>query len=163
MNNSNNKKIKAPTLIIKDNILKYKDSVIQISNITKCEIAPEPPKPYSPWLFIGLIIGTLLLCIGISVIESLIPLGIIIIIVCGAVLYVIYEENTSLYTYFILELCSGSTILFSSKEKDFLWEAQSEIISCFNNKKENCIINFSDCTITHSQIGEDNFMNNGVK
>ena len=44
MDEKNIKKIETPTLVIKNNVLRYKNSIIQISNITKCEIAPEPKK-----------------------------------------------------------------------------------------------------------------------
>ena len=155
MNDKNLKKIETPTLTIKDNILKYKNTVIQLSNISKCEIAPEPKKSYSPWIFVGFIIGIVMLFF-----ESLIVLGFIILALCGIIFVVICNENTDPNMYFILELNSGSIILFSSKDREFLWKAESEIIKCFNDNREGTIINFSDCTITHSQIGEENFMEN---
>lgn len=155
MNDKNLKKIETPTLTIKDNILKYKDSVIQLSNISKCEIAPEPPKSYPAWLFIGLIIGTLLMFK-----EDFLAIGLFVIIICGAILYMIYSANANPNMYLIIELNSGSIILFSCRNKDFLWKAENAVINCFNDKKQGCVINFSACTITHSQIGEDNFMNN---
>lgn len=154
MNTNNSKKIETPTLTIEDNILKYKDSIIQISNIAKCEIAPEPPKPYPVWLFVGMIISVLLMFN-----KDFISIGFFAVIIFGVIFYIIFTTNANLKTYFILELNSGSIVLFSSQNKDFLWEAQSVMIDCFNNKKESFVINFSDCTITHSQIGEDNFMN----
>ena len=155
MNTNNSKKIETPTLTIKDNILKYKDSIIQISNITKCEIAPEPPTPYPTWLYVCMIVSVLLMFK-----EEFLGLGLFALIIFGIIFYMIYSSNTNLKTYFILELNSGNIVLFSSKDKDFLWKAQNAMIDCFNNKKETCVINFLDCEITHSQIGEDNFMNN---
>lgn len=155
MENNTKKKVEQPTLIIKDNILKYKNSVIQISNIAHCEIAPEPKKSYLPCIFVGFIIGIAMLFF-----ESLIIWGFVILALCGIIFIVICNENADPNMYFILELNSGSLILFSSRDKDFLWKAENEIINCFNDKREGIIINFSDCTITHSQIGEDNIMNN---
>ncbi|MDE7340784.1 MAG: hypothetical protein K2N80_09550 [Lachnospiraceae bacterium] len=155
MNEKNLKKIETPTLTIKDNILKYKDSVIQLSNISKCEIAPEPPKSYPVWLFVSMIISALLMFN-----ENFLGIGLFAEIIFVVIFYMILSSNANLKTYFILELNSGSIILFSSQNKDFLWEAQNAMINCFNNKKDVCVINFSDCTITHSQIGENNLMNN---
>lgn len=153
--NNTSKKVNSPTLIIEENILRYKDSVIQISNIAKCEIAPEPPKPYPSWLFIGLIIGALLMFN-----VSSLPIGLFAVIIFGVIFYMIYSANSKLATYFILELNSGYNILFYSHDRNFLWKAENALIDCFNHKEEKCIINFSDCTITHSQIGEGNIMKN---
>lgn len=155
ISNSNNNKVETPTLIIKENMLKYKDSVIQISNITKCDIAPEPKIAYPQWLFIGFILGTLMLFI-----KSILFLGLLLLVICSVVFYIICTKNANPNMYLILELNSGNVILFSSQDKSFLWKAQNEVLNCFNNRKEGCIINFSDCTITHSQIGEENLMNN---
>ena len=155
MDEKNIKKIETPTLVIKDNVLKYKNSIIQISNITKCEIAPEPKKPYPLWIFAGFIIGALMLFNKNYTLISLVILAI-----CGTIFYIIFSKNADPKTYFILELNSGSIILFSSSDKNFLWEAESAIINCFNDKNEVCVINFSDCTITHSQIGNENRMHN---
>lgn len=155
MNSNNSKKVETPTFTIKDNILKYKDSIIQISNITKCEVAPEPPQSYPTWLFVGIIISVLLMFN-----KDFIGIGLFAVIIFGVIFYIIHSSNSNLKTYLILELNSGNIVLFSSQNKYFLWNAQSAMIDCFNNKKEVCVINFSDCTITHSQIGEENFINN---
>lgn len=155
MNNNNSKKIGSPTLIVKDNILVCKNLIIQISNITKCEIAPEPPEPYPIWLFIALIAGALLIFN-----EDFRTIGFFLLIASGIFFLIIYNLNINPDTYFILELNSGNTLLFSSSDKEFLLKAQNEIMKCFNDKKEGCIINFSDCTINQSQIGEKNYMDN---
>lgn len=155
MHNDNSKKIQTPTLIIKDNVIKYKDSIIQISNISKCEIAPQPHKPYPVWLFVGLILG-----ISLMFNKDYFSIGLFAVFLFGIIIFAIFCFNTDPTMFFILELNSGSIILFSSRNKDFLWEAENEVIKCFNNKGKGCIINFSECTITHSQIGEENFMNN---
>lgn len=158
MATNNSKKIETPTLTIRDNILKYKDSIIQISNITKCEIALEPPKPYPTWLFVCMIISVALMFN-----ETFLGIGLFATIIFGIIFYMIYHANSNRKTYFILELNSGYIALFSSEDKEFLWKAQSAMIDCFNSKKETCVINFSECTITNSQIGEENFMINEVQ
>lgn len=155
MDNTKNKKIIAPTLTIQNNILQYKESIIQMSNISQCEIALEPAILYPHWLFGGVILGIILLLM-----RWFIP-GLILILVCSVILYNIYRKNNNLETYLLIELNSGSILLFSSYDDYFLSEAQKTIIECFNkNNKETYTINFSKCTITHSQIaGKENTMN----
>lgn len=154
MNNNSSKKMESPVLIVRDKVLICRNLIIQISSITKCEVGPEPPEPYPIWLIIALITGGLLVFN-----EDFRTIGFFILIFFGFFFFIIFNANSNLETYFILELNSGSTLLFSSPDKDFLLNAENEIIKCFNDKKGDCIINFSDCTIQQSQIGKNNFMN----
>lgn len=156
-NKTNNKKFGTPTIIIKDNILKCENSVIQMSNVSKCEIAPEPKRVYPTWAFVGLIVGFILIYVELMV------AGISLTIACGGILFVIWCMNSELGTYLILELNSGSIMLFSCNKKDFLLQAQESIIECFNSKKGDCIINFSKCIISGSQIGENNVINQNME
>lgn len=153
MDNKNIKKIETPTLIIDENVLKYKDSIIQISNVTKCEVAPEPKIQYPIWAIVGTPLSILLIYMHI------ITLGIILLLICATIIFIIFCLNLSPDTYFTLELNSGSTVLFSSHDNKFLLEAQKAVMNCFNHKEKTCIINFSECTISHSQIGKSNIIN----
>lgn len=155
MNEKKLTKIETPTLTIKNNIMKYKDAVIQLSNISKCEIAPEPPNPYPTWVFVGMMIGALLMFN-----KSLLGIGLLAEIIFASIFIIMFSINSNLNTYLIIELNSGSIVMFSSHDEDFLGKAQKAMTNCFNNKKAVCVINFSDCKIMHSQIGKDNFMNN---
>lgn len=146
MNDKNQKKIETPTLTIEDNILKYKDSVIQLSNISRCEIAPEPKKTYPIWMIVGLILGIWMMSKGFHF-E-----GFILFALCCIVFALIFNANLNPNLYLTLNLNSGHTILFSSRDKEFLWKAQEVIINSFNYE-EACIINFSQCTIGHNQVG----------
>lgn len=154
MEKNNAKIVKTPLLTIYNNILKYKNTVIKLSNISKCEISSKPKRTYPIWSFIGLVLGFLILA------NRHIIFGIVLIGVCTIVISAIAYINSDPTVYLILELNSGSIVSFSSKDSDFLWEAQETLIECFNYNEEKCTINFSKCTITHSQIGEDNFMTN---
>lgn len=155
MNNTKNKKIVAPTLTIQDNILQYRESIVQMSNISRCEITLEPAIAYPHWLFGGVILGIILLLM-----KWFIP-GLILILICSVVLYYIYKKNNNLETYLLVELNSGSILLFSSYDKYFLSDAQEAMLKCFNkNNKETYIISLSKCTISHSQIaGKENTLN----
>ena len=91
-NKTNNKKYGTPTIIIRDNILKCENSVIQMSNVSKCEIAPEPKRVYPTWAFAGLIGGILLMCV------KLIAVGIIMTTICVGIVFVIWCMNSELST-----------------------------------------------------------------
>lgn len=154
MEKNKTKIIKTPLLTICNNILKYKDNVIRLNNISQCIVTTKPKQTYPIWSFIGLVLGFFIL------VHEYIVLGALLIVICTTVISVISFINSDPTVYLTLELNSGSIVSFSSRDSDFLWEAQETLIECFNYKEETCIINLSDCTITHSQIGEDNFMNN---
>lgn len=118
--------IKTPLLTIYNNILKYKNTVIKLSNISKCEISSKPKRTYPIWSFIGLVLGFLILA------NKHIIFGIILIGICTIVISAIAYINSDPTVYLILELNSGSIISFSSRDSDFLWEAQETLIECFN-------------------------------
>ena len=130
-NKINSKKIETPTLIIKDDILKSEDFVVQISNISKCEIAPEPKRSYPGWAFIGIILG-----IGLTSIK-LLWAGMILLAICCVVLFIIWGMNTELGTYLVLELNSGSVVLFSCRKKNLMisYKAQPNHLSPFYRSK----------------------------
>ena len=81
--------------------------------------------------------------------ENFLGIGLLAEIIFVVIFCMILSSNANLKTYFILELNSGSIILFSSQNKDFLWEAQNAMINCFNNKKDVCVI------IKYLQIGKN--------
>lgn len=63
----------------------------------------------------------------------LITPGIILLIICGTIIFIIFCLNLYPDTYFILELNSGSIILFSSHDNKFLSQAQNAVINVFYN------------------------------
>lgn len=117
MGKSNAKIVKTPLLTIYNNILKYKNTVIRLNNICKCEISPIPKRTYPIWSFIGLVLGFLILAYGHII------LGIVLIGICTIVISVIAYINSDPTEYLVLELNSGSIISFSSRDSEFLWEA----------------------------------------
>lgn len=125
MNTKNKTIVNYPTISINHNVLKYKDSAIQISNITQCEIAPEPPMPYPNWLYAGTLIGVFLLF------SKYFAWGLFLLMAISAIFYLIWSTNAKKKIYFTLELNSGNIVLFSSYDKDFLWQAQEAVLNCF--------------------------------
>lgn len=148
------KVLKTPTIEIQNNILKYKDSVIQMSCVSQCEIAPMPKQPYPAWTFICILLGTLFCFTKLS------GMGIILIIAGCLVIWWIYSKNKELGTYLIFELNSGNTIYFSCNSRLFLNDAQEAVIHCFNDRNASCVINFDNCSVQNSQIGTNNKMEN---
>ena len=55
--------IKTDNLQIENNLISFRDSVLQISNISQVDIAPVPKKKFSSNAILALIIGILLLII----------------------------------------------------------------------------------------------------
>lgn len=152
--NKNGKKvIETPTIEINNNVLRYRDSVIQMSSVAKCEVAPMPRLAYPVWAVIGALIGLYVFIRGIFVWQGLFAL-----LIFGGILVYIFQRNQNLDTYFILELNSGSLAMFSCSNRHFLEEAQDAVVSCFNDKGS-YVINFSSCTINDSQFGDNNTRN----
>lgn len=150
-------------LVINENIIRYKNTVIQISNVSRCEVGREPKDSYPIWGIIGL-----LLCIIIIIAQLLkrevffqgaFILALCGILICGSLLLVVWSDNQNLAYYLIFELNSGSKLFFACDDTQFLKEAHKAIIECFNYRDVAYVVNFNDCTIENNQIGEDNTVN----
>lgn len=142
----------SPSIEIGDNILKYGDSVIQLSNISSIEVAPIPKEPYPTWSTLGIIISILLFVSELSAIKML---GLVFLAVCIANVYRIYNKNSHLGKYLIFEMNSGRSILFSSDEEIFLAEAKNKITECFDSNMK-CKINLKECVISNCDIAGGN-------
>lgn len=145
--------IKTPKLEIDENVMKYESTVVQMSNVTRCEVAPMPKRQYPTWTIIGVVIGIILFF------NKTFALALVVCAVCGGILAYIYYSNQNLGTYLIFELNSGQILLFSCDNKRFLMDAQRAVVDCFNDRGSSCIINFQSCVINNSQIGKNNEVN----
>lgn len=137
-------------MLIDKNVMKWENSAVQLSSISKSEVSPMPKEDYPLWLFIGCVLGLLAMFN-----DNLRFIGIIVLGICAFLIYWIYEKNSQLGDYLVLELNSGSKLVFSCNSKGFLFEAQEALVNCFNGKKEHAVINFGTC-----QIGDNNVLNN---
>lgn len=155
MDEKERKIIRTNQLIIDGNVMKYTDSVIQMTNVARCEVAPMPDEPYPRWAFGGMILGMLFLFLA-RISIGFVIFGLVVMAVCVGVLVYIYMKNQDMGMYLILELNSGKMLFFTCYNLPFLKDVQEAIIDCFNYSGVSRIINFNECTITDTQIGEHN-------
>lgn len=147
MNNDYRKEVNA-TITIEENIMKFGNSVVQLSNVSCLKIAPMPKKAYPIWSFIAVILGLLLFSKSALLGFALLAIGI------GVIAYT-YFSNSSLGSYLIVNMNSGENFFFACNDHNFLARAEKEIMKCFNDKGRS-IISFQNCNIDSSQIGTDN-------
>lgn len=96
---------------IDDNVMKYGNEAIQISNISQIRVSKEPPKTYP----IVSIIGLCICILALFTVSVVIPLWVIGIVIFGIKLLSIALYNSMLKTYLIVEMNSGRTSLFSAR------------------------------------------------
>lgn len=142
-------------LEVDKNVLKYKDEAIQLSNISQIRIDMEPKQEYPLRYIVGLLFS--LFCM----ITFRRSMWVALIFFCVAgifavLLYRINQYNLNLSKYLIIELNSGRLVLFKSDQDSlFLNKAMNVMIECFNDHGKHTIINFADCKIENSNIGDN--------
>ncbi len=152
LNEKNKDIVKNGYMELGDNVIKYKNSVIQMSNISYYSIDPMPKKPYPLWAFGGIGAGALTMLTNNEMITMV---GIIFLLICTLYLYTIYADNSALGQYLLLHLNCGKIVLFSSKDEKFLSDAEDAITECFKNGNIKYNINFKDCKISSSEGGSN--------
>lgn len=151
MSNSTKDVDKYTFLTIENNILKSHDVVIQVSSICQTKSGKYEEKGISGEVLLCFVLGCAFCCIG-FIYNILLIVGI------GLIIYSIFEFAGRKEIYcLMIELNSGSKVLFECDNKDFLDAAHDKLIECINNGKSSTI-NFTDCEIIDSQIGENNSM-----
>ncbi len=150
-------------LTINKNTFCFKNTVIQISNITSVNLGTIKKKIPRAF-FVMLIIGFFMLISGSIQSNSLfksddgnvtLGIGMIIILISGVA--ILSRVGTGSNYYIVLSLNSGEKICFFSKNSEFLKEALNRITDCFNNHSS-YILNFEKCMI--QQVGGENYMDN---
>ena len=137
---------------IDDNVMKYGNEAIQISNISQIRVSKEPPKTYP----IVSIIGLCICILALFTVSVVIPLWVIGIVIFGIKLLSIALYNSMLKTYLIVEMNSGRTSLFSARDENFLVTAKNSLMESFNQKSAKLIVDFSECTIKGCVFGDNN-------
>lgn len=138
-------------LTIENNILKSHDVVIQLSSICQTKLGKCREKGISGEVLLYFVLGCVFFGMGfIHNMLLVVGIGLIIYSIC------VFAIGKEIYCLMI-ELNSGSKILFECDNKDFLNVAHDKLIECINSGKSSTI-NFTDCKIIDSQIGENNSM-----
>lgn len=150
-NKNKNKEIHEKSKItIENNVLKFEDTVIQLSNISRVHVAPIPKDHLANAVLAGILFGLFgLWCFTVNAWIGTVTLGL-----DGVFLYYIYIQYQGTGKYLILELNSGNIILFSCYNMNFLSKALEQITEAFNGNRDRFFINFGNC-----QIGDNNAIN----
>ncbi len=138
--------IKAETVEIRDGIIKYGNSTIQLSNVSHFTVSTMPKTADPLWAIFGIIIGFLLI---LTAYTALIVIGIITIATCTIIVLLIYGAVSGSKEYLVLYLSSRNLILFSCNDKEFLVIAEQILAECIKDKSVKYSINFKDCVITN--------------
>ncbi len=140
-----------PKPVINENVMRNENSVVQMSNVSRCEVESMPKESYPVWAIAGL-----QLCIVIiiaQVIKEEFPFyrayipALIGFVMCSMNLLIIFSKNRRLEMYLIFELNSGGILLFRCHDKRFLKKVHKAVIDCFNYRDISYTINFEDCII----------------
>ena len=137
---------KDSNLEIRDNILKFNDHVIQLSNISSVSVSPMEKQKIPNELYLGILVG--LVCFAFMP-----PVGLII---TGAALFMIFKiisNNNSLGFYLKIELNSGANMYFNADDKNFLIKIVAVMENCFNDKNSSVFIDMKNSNI---QYGDNN-------
>ena len=137
---------KDSNLEIRDNILKFNDHVIQLSNISSVSVSTMEKQKIPNALYLGILVG--LVCFAFMP-----PVGLII---AGAALFMIFKiisNNNSLGFYLKIELNSGANMYFNADDKNFLIKIVAVMENCFNDKNSSV---FSDMKNSNIQYGDNN-------
>lgn len=140
--------IKTDRLEIGDNIFKFDHAVIQLSNISYFDVSPMPETDYPLWAFAGGIIGFIIIFLGRPV---PIMIGLVMITLCIYVIYHIYNSNSKLGDYLVLEMDSGHTFYFSCYSKLFLYEIENVMLQCFKDESLRYSVDMKDCIIVYQE------------
>lgn len=131
---------------IKENILKFSNHVIQLSNVSSVSISPMEKRKIPSELYIGAIAGLILL-IYIPV------LGIIIAGITIFVILKIISDNNALGYYLKISVNSGENYYFNASERRFLSDIVNVMENCFNSTNPHITIDMKNSNI---QYGDGN-------
>jgi len=148
--------IETPVLNIRKNLIIWKDTMIQISNVSYISAAPPEMLPFPNWAFGATVIGGFLLALN----SDLIPISMVL-IACGiAFLYLWFTANAKRQQTAILSIRmnSGQTLDFKFYDKDFMSEVMAVLEQIMLNggtTTQNIEINIKDSVISKSNVLND--------
>lgn len=140
------KNIITPQLLIAGNIMAWKDSVLQLSNISSVSTVPLEPIPFPIW-------AILLFLAGLVTFKTSLPIAIVFIAIAVIAVLYWYRKNEDLKTQknLIVLMNSGITFSFLFDNQKFLNEVfcvLSSIIAEGGKEERHVKINISNSTIS---------------
>lgn len=146
----NSKKvIETPELKICNNTFVYKNSIVQLSNITDVSVSPMEKSPIPMAAIIMVIAGLFAFTINASVAVIFLGIGL------AWCAYVVYQ-NSNLGHYLTLHLNSGKNLYFNGKDDEFLKQIMTVIAECMNDNKKSYVVNMGNAVIEKMQVGDNN-------
>ncbi|MDT0091314.1 hypothetical protein QJV36_08805 [Listeria marthii] len=128
-----NNEIETEEFSIKDNLLKFSDLTIQLSNISYLSAGKKKLK--IPALAIIALIISLFLLIAIPV------FGFFLLLISGGYIWYLYSDYQKNKQFLTFNLNSGQTYRISFEKKDFLTKVRDTVEFSMNNKNKNFEIN----------------------
>ena len=146
-----NKILETDNMRIDKNIIKIRGRTFQISNISCISVYDVDKIKYPEWAVVLLIVGIIILFI-----SPIIGIGLA--IIGGAVLALIYKENSVDKLKLTLWMNNGEAYSLSSTNIEFLYKVAGAIEYCMNESDGYCQIDFkaNDITNCNFAIGEYN-------
>ena len=149
-----NKILETDNMRIDKNIIKIRGRTFQISNISSISVYDVDKIKYPEWAVVLLIVGIIILFI-----SPIIGIGLA--IIGGAVLALIYKENSVDKLKLTLWMNNGEAYSLSSTNIEFLYKVAGAIEYCMNASAGHSQIAFkaNDITNCNFAIGEYNSVN----
>lgn len=141
------KVIETDELQVRGHLLRWKDVVIQISNISQISVGNYPTQPFPMWTLVAILIG--LFAMQFNVLIGLVGL-----LLGGGVIFIWYQERESKkgYKFLHLRLNSGTVFSFVFEQENFLRKVLDVFANIFEDVEKNVnnsvTIDIKNCTVT---------------
>lgn len=140
--------IETPELQISNHVITFRDTAIQISNISSVAVCPFPKKAIPSITWALLILGIILL--GFNPL-----LGVLFLAAGGIIIWKIYSDNQSTGQYIKINMNSGAAFFFTADSTIFVKQVAETIAYCINHpdeKRDNVVINITNSKIDNSPL-----------
>lgn len=151
------KNIITPQLVIAGNIMAWKDSVLQLSNVSSVSTVPLEPIPFPSWALLALLVGLIIFKA-----SWLAAVAFIAVAVVGILYWYQKNENLKMQKNLIILMNSGMTFSFLFNDQKFLnkvFGVLSSIIAEGGKEERHVKININNSTISgNAKILNDMFV-----
>lgn len=141
------KVIETDELQVRGHLLRWKDVVIQISNISQISVGNYPRPPFPLWTIAAILIGLFVLPYN----KFIGVIGLLVGIVVIAMWYESWWDKKD-YKFLRLYLNSGTSFFFTFKEESFLRKVLDVFANIFEDVEKNVnnsvTIDIKNCTVT---------------
>lgn len=140
------KVIETDELQVRGHLLRWKDVVIQISNISQISVGHYPTQPFPMWTLAAILIGLVAMKFNALIGLAGLLLG-------SGVIFMWYQERESKkgYKFLHLRLNSGTVFSFVFEQEDFLRKVLDVFANIFEDVEKNVnnsvTIDIKNCTV----------------